>query len=77
MELPLGELCAECRREIEGRARTLGRYAALAAAAGMGLYAMLRLPPHPVARAVGALAVVAWYVLVRVVVTRVAREFFR
>lgn len=77
VELPFGALCAACVREIERRARRLGRRVALGTTLVLGLYIVWRMPPDPTARLVGATAVVIWYVVTRLIVVRVAREFLR
>jgi len=77
VELPFGALCPFCVREVEGRARRLARRVALVTTAMLGAYILWRMPPDPTARLVAAAAVVAWYVLTRVIVSRTAREFFR
>jgi len=48
---------------------------ALAATAVTGLYVMLRLPPEPTARLYAGIAVVATYLIVRRIATRLAMEF--
>ena len=77
VELPFGALCGTCVGEITTRARRLSRRIALGTTALLGLYILLRMPPDPTARLVGGAAIVAWYVLTRMIVTRVAREFLR
>jgi hypothetical protein len=68
-------LCPECRWEREARARRLSSRVALAATAVTGLYVMLRLPAEPTARFYAAIAVVATYLIVRRIATRLAMEF--
>lgn len=77
VELPLGELCAGCRRELDRRARAIGRIISLASTVGLGAYVLLAVPPERTARLVGAAAVALWYLLTYRVVYRVAREFLR
>jgi hypothetical protein len=77
VELPLGELCAACRREIDRRAVRAARLIAMVSTAALGVYVMLRVPPDPVARSVSGAAVAAWYVLTYLIVRRVLREFRR
>ena len=74
VELPLGALCRECRQEIERRARRLGRLVAASTTALLAIYVLLRLPPDPRGRVVGAMAVGVWYLLSNMVVRRAARE---
>ena len=75
--LPWGDFCAACRAE---RARRAGRIAgriALVATVLMGLYVTFTLPPDPMARLYGAIAVIATYIIVRRVAGRVAMESMR
>ena len=74
VDLPLGALCRECRQEIERRARRLGRLVAASTTALLAIYLLLRLPPDPRGRVVGAMAVGVWYLLSNMVVRRAARE---
>jgi hypothetical protein len=68
-------LCPECRWEREARARRLSSRIALVATAVIGLYVALRLPPDPTARFYAGVAVVATYLIVRRIATRLAMEF--
>jgi hypothetical protein len=72
-----GDLCPECRWQREARARKIASRAALAATAGMGLYVMLRVPADSTARLVSVVAVLATYVIVRVIVNRIAMEMIK
>jgi hypothetical protein len=72
-----GELCPECRWERERRARKISSRAALAATAAMGIYVMLRVPEDSTARLVSVVAVLATYVIVRVITNRIAMEMIR
>jgi hypothetical protein len=67
-------LCPECRWR-EARARRLSSRVALAATALMGLYVMLRLPAHSSVRLYAVVAVIATYIIVRRIATRLAMEF--
>jgi lipopolysaccharide export LptBFGC system permease protein LptF len=69
------ELCPECRWEREARARRLSSWIALAATALMALYLTLRLPAHSSMRFYAIVAVLATYIIVRRIVTRLAMEF--
>jgi len=75
VELPLGEICADCRRAIDARARRLARLAAMLSTLALGIYVMLRVPRDPTARMVSGGAVAAWYLLTYLVVRRVLREY--
>jgi hypothetical protein len=70
-----GELCPECLAEREGRARKLARRISLAATVLMAAYVAIRVSAAPMARLYGAIAVLATYIIVRRIVTRVAMEY--
>jgi hypothetical protein len=70
-----GELCPDCLAEREGRARKLSRRISLAATVLMAAYVAIRVPAAPMARLYGAIAVLATYIIVRRIVTRVAMEY--
>jgi hypothetical protein len=74
VELPFGAVCPSCRTEIERRARRLAHIVALATTAALAAYVLLRLPADPQGRLMSALAVGLWYLLVKLVVQRSARE---
>lgn len=77
VDLPLGQLCDACAREIRWRAARAARWVSLLTTIGFGVYVMLVLPPVQSARLVGGAATVAWYLLARRITERVAREWFR
>ena len=72
--LPWGEYCSECRRELSRRAGRIANRISLAATVLMGLYVAYSMPPEPMARLYGAIAVVATYIIVRRVAGRIALE---
>jgi len=72
--LPWGELCPACRAQRLRRASRLANRISLAAALLMGLYVAFRMPPDPMARLYGAIAVLATYIIVRRIAARVALE---
>jgi len=72
-----GDLCPECQAEREGRASRLGRRISLAAALLMAAYVAFRMPADPMARLYAAIAVLATYIIVRRIVTRVAMEYLK
>ena len=72
--LPWGEVCAACRAELARRAGRIAGRLALGATVLMGLYVTLTLPPDPLARLYGAIAVVATYIIVRRIAGRVVLE---
>jgi hypothetical protein len=75
VELPLGALCAACRREIDARARRVARWVSLGTTALFGAYAMAALPPEQAARLVGAAGTVVWYIVVRRVTFQMVRTW--
>lgn len=76
VDLPLGELCAVCQREIDGRAARVARWVSLGTTVVFGVYATAVLPFDRTARMVGAAATVVWFLIVRRLAQRVAREWF-
>ena len=72
-----GELCPECLADRKGRARRLAGRISLAATALMAAYVALRVPPDPMARLYGAIAVLATYIIVRRIATQVAMEVLK
>jgi hypothetical protein len=73
--LPWGELCPQCRAERWARASRVGARISLVATALMAAYVALRLPGDATSRFYGAVAVVATYIIVRRIASRVAMEF--
>src|SRR5262245_35070304 len=69
------ELCPECRWEREARARRVSRWVAFGATALMALYLALRIPAHSSMRLYAIVAVLATYIIVRRIATRIAMEF--
>ncbi len=75
--LPWGEICSECRRELSRRASRIANRISLAATALMGAYVAFQMPPAPMARLYGAISVVATYIIVRRLASRVAMEMLK
>jgi hypothetical protein len=75
--LPWGELCPACRAEREMRASRLGHRISLAATVLMAGYVALYVPADPMARLYSAIAVLATYIIVRRIATRVAMEYLQ
>jgi hypothetical protein len=75
--LQWGELCPECRAERGRRASRLANRISLAATALTAAYVALRLPPDSTARFYGVVAVVATYIIVRRIVSRIAMEVLK
>lgn len=69
-----GDLCPQCRAERSRRASRIATRISLAATLLMGLYVAFRMPPDPMARIYGAVAVLATYIIVRRIASRVAME---
>jgi hypothetical protein len=75
--LPWGELCPECLAERKARASRLAGRISLAATVLMATYVALRVPVDPMARLYAGIAVLATYIIVRRIVTRVAMEYLK
>jgi lipopolysaccharide export LptBFGC system permease protein LptF len=73
----LGELCRECRQEIARRAGRIARWVALGSTVLLAVYVGLRMPRDPTSRSVGAMAVVAWYLMVNLIVRRILTQHLR
>jgi hypothetical protein len=73
--LAWGEFCAQCRAERMTRSSRLGNRIALGATLLMATYVGWRLPVDATARFYGAVAVVATYIIVRRIASRIAMEF--
>ncbi len=69
-----GDLCPQCLAERRARASRLANRISLAATALTAAYVALRVPDDPTARFYGAVAVVATYIIVRRIVSRIAME---
>ena len=77
MDLPLGELCDACTREINGRAARAARWVSLVTTLAFGLYVMSVLPPFQVPRMIGAAATVTWFLVTRRITARIVGEWLR
>ncbi len=77
VELPLGELCADCRAHITARARKISRIVALGTTLPFALYVYVRLPQDQTLRLVGVSTVVVWYIIVGLVTKRVLMEVLK
>jgi hypothetical protein len=75
--LAWGDICPQCRAERSKRASRLANRISLAATLLMGLYVAFSIPPEPMARTYGAIAVLATYIIVRRIVSRVAMEILK
>jgi len=75
--LPWGDLCPDCLAERKRRASRLAGRISLAATALMAAYVALRVPVDPMARLYSAIAVLATYIIVRRIATRVAMEYLK
>jgi hypothetical protein len=75
--LAWGDLCPDCRAERSRRASRIANRISLAATLLMGLYVSFSLPHDPMARVYGAIAVLATYIIVRRIASRVAVEILK
>ena len=75
--LPWGQLCPDCLAERKRRASRLAGRISLAATVLMAAYVALRVPVDPMARLYSAIAVLATYIIVRRIATRVAMEYLK
>ena len=75
VDLPLGELCTQCRREIEARARRVAYFVSIGSTALVGLYVYARMPDVELARIVGTVGVAVWLILSNTTVRRIMREY--
>ncbi|MEO8090338.1 MAG: hypothetical protein ABI703_08585 [Gemmatimonadales bacterium] len=75
--LPWGELCPDCLAERRGRASRLASRISLAATVLMAAYIALRVPADPTARLYAGIALLATYIIVRRIATRVAMEYLK
>ena len=73
--LAVGGLCAECTAAVAARARRVARWAAMGTTVPVAVYVAATLPAGSQARILGAVAVIAWYVLVTRIATRLAWEW--
>lgn len=72
--LAWGDYCPQCHAERSRRASRIANRISLAATVLMGLYVAFRMPQDPMARVYGAVAVLATYIIVRRIASRVAME---
>lgn len=72
-----GELCPDCFAKRKGRAKRLAGRISLAATVLMAAYVAIRIPAAPMARLYGGIAVLATYIIVRRIATRVALEYLK
>ena len=71
-----GERCSQCQARLKARASRVGRWSALTATVAVGLWIRFTVPANaPYATIYGIVAVVATYIIVRRVVSRIAMEF--
>ena len=74
--LALGDRCPDCNRQLRRRASRLAGRISLLATLLVALDVYFRMPQVPLLRIYGAIAVLATYVLVRQIVSRVAFEVY-
>ena len=78
----MGELCAKCARDVVRKASRIGRLAAIVTTLLVVGYLLLTLRGvapawQTMARTVGAVAAVAWYLLTSRIVQRIALEWLK
>ena len=78
----MGDLCPKCSKDVTQKASRVGRLVAIVTTLLLAGYIMLTLrsvPPdwQASARTVGAVAVVAWYLLTYRIVQRIALEWLK
>jgi hypothetical protein len=74
IDIPLGDICADCKAAIKLRARKISRYVAIGTTIPFAAYVYLRLPDDPTLRMVGLSSVVAWYIITGLVTKRILME---
>ena len=72
-----GELCPDCLAERRRRANRLASRISLAATVLMAAYVAFRVSAAPMDRLYGAIAVLATYIIVRRIASRIAMEFLK
>lgn len=77
VQLPLGELCRDCRDAVEMRARKISRYVALGTTIPFAAYVYFRLPDDSTLRLVGISTVAAWYIITGLVTKRILLEVLK
>src|SRR2546430_8667534 len=80
--IEIGGLCGRCAQIVTGKASRIGRLVALVTTVLLAGYVMLTLRSvspdwQATARTVGAVAVVAWYLLTYRIAMRIALEWLR
>jgi hypothetical protein len=80
--IALGDMCAQCLKDVTRKASRLGRLAAIVTTGLLAAYLMLTLRSvaptwQGTARTVGAVAAVAWYLLTYRIVKRIAWEWLK
>ena len=73
--IDFGERCRGCQGRRQKRASNLGRRSALVATAAVGAWVLMDLPASSTGRFYAAIAVPVTYLLVRMIVGRLAMEF--
>ncbi len=80
--IAVGELCAKCANDVRRKASRVGRLVAIATTLLLAGYVILTLRSvapawQATARIVGAVAVVAWYLLTYRIAMRIALEWMK
>ena len=78
VELPLGQLCRQCRAEIHRRAARIGNLVALISTGAVAVYVWANVAPgDQLGRNVGIAGIAVWFILSNMVTRRVARELIK
>ncbi len=76
VDLPLGQICAQCWREANRKAARIARWVSLGTTIIFGAYVFVRVPQDQTVRTVSGGAVVMWFIVTRIMALRIAREWF-
>ena len=75
-QLPLGELCRQCRLHINARSRRVALWVSAVSTALVAAYTYARVQPgDETGRLVGMIGVVVWFVLSNTIVRRVMNQW--
>lgn len=76
VDLPFGQICGQCQREANRKAARIARWVSLVTTIMFGTYVFLRVPQDQTLRMISGGAVVMWFVVTRIMILRIAREWF-
>ena len=75
--LAVGGICTVCWAKVVRRSRKISRWVAISTTLPLALYMTLSLPHDRTSRLVGAVSVLAWYMLTSLIARRVALEWMK